>query len=212
MPFPGKLVPEIIARVKQGKLTPPRAVLPSIPPPLEAICLKAMAFEPADGTGRRESWPTTSSTGSPTSRWPPIPSGGSSGLARWLRRHRTWTYAAAAALVGITLVATVALVLVNGARQQRGSGPQPGGGEFQDGPEGRRQLPHERQREPAPEGAGHARHPQPAAGNCSSPRCPFYEEFVNKRSQDPKLREQLAKAYVPPRVNHPGHRDRSRTR
>ena len=38
-------------------------------------------------------------------------------LSRWLRRHRSWTYAAAAALVGITMVATLALFVVDGARR-----------------------------------------------------------------------------------------------
>ena len=36
-------------------------------------------------------------------------------LSRWLRRHRSWTYAGAAALVGITAVATAALFFVDRA-------------------------------------------------------------------------------------------------
>ena len=38
-------------------------------------------------------------------------------VSRWLRRHRSWTYAAAAALVGITMVATFAVFVVDGARR-----------------------------------------------------------------------------------------------
>jgi len=48
-------------------------------------------------------------------------------VSRWLRRHRSWTYAAAAALVGITMVATFAVFVVDGARrgeENAGSDPK----------------------------------------------------------------------------------------
>ena len=46
-PFAAENAAKIIAKVKAGELTQPRALVPSIPPQLEAICLKAMAFRPA---------------------------------------------------------------------------------------------------------------------------------------------------------------------
>ena len=39
-------------------------------------------------------------------------------LGRWLRQHRTWTYAAAAALVGVSLAATIGVVVVDQARRR----------------------------------------------------------------------------------------------
>ena len=39
-------------------------------------------------------------------------------LRRWLRRHRTWTYAGVAALVGICVVATIAVVVIEGSRRR----------------------------------------------------------------------------------------------
>jgi eukaryotic-like serine/threonine-protein kinase len=45
-PLPAENAAEIIAKVKAGELTPPRVLVPSVPFPLEAICLKAMAFQP----------------------------------------------------------------------------------------------------------------------------------------------------------------------
>ena len=41
-------VGEALRRVQRGEFPPPRAVRPSIPPGLEAICLKAMALKPED--------------------------------------------------------------------------------------------------------------------------------------------------------------------
>ncbi len=39
-------------------------------------------------------------------------------LGRWQRQHRSWTYAAVAALVGISLAATIGVVVVDGARRR----------------------------------------------------------------------------------------------
>ena len=63
-------------------------------------------------------WPTTSSTGWPTSRSQAYPEQRLERLGRWLRQHRTWTYAAVAALVGISLAATIGVVVVDGARRR----------------------------------------------------------------------------------------------
>ena len=38
--------------------------------------------------------------------------------ARWLRQHRTWTYAAGAALIGISLAATIGVVVVEQGRRR----------------------------------------------------------------------------------------------
>ena len=46
--FPGAKVLDVIQRVCQGDFRPPRSVRRSLPAPLEAICLKAMAVRPED--------------------------------------------------------------------------------------------------------------------------------------------------------------------
>jgi serine/threonine-protein kinase len=48
LPFTGETVTEIVARVKAGSFLPPRKVNREVPPPLEAVVLKAMAHDPAD--------------------------------------------------------------------------------------------------------------------------------------------------------------------
>ena len=53
--FAGDKVLDVIQRVRKGEFRPPRSVQRSVPAPLEAICLKAMAVQPEDryalGTG-----------------------------------------------------------------------------------------------------------------------------------------------------------------
>ena len=115
MPFPGKNSADIILQVKEGKPTPPRALQPSLPAPLEAICLKAMAHEPKDR------YISARELGRDLEHWiadEPVaayPERGPQKLARWLRRHRTLTYGVATTLGGIALVATIAIFVLNDA-------------------------------------------------------------------------------------------------
>ena len=48
LPFPGSSAADILTRVKNGEVVPPRKRNPEIPRPLEAICLKALASLPQD--------------------------------------------------------------------------------------------------------------------------------------------------------------------
>jgi serine/threonine protein kinase len=47
-PFEGKDYVDIAREVQRGEFVRPRLVIPEIPQPLEAICLKAMALQPSD--------------------------------------------------------------------------------------------------------------------------------------------------------------------
>ncbi len=98
-----------------GSFPHPRAVNPSIPRALEAVCLKAMATAPADRyasvralAAEVKHWladePVLAYRESPSQR-----------LARWTRRHRAWAQAAGVALVMVTLVAAIAALLVGRA-------------------------------------------------------------------------------------------------
>ena len=119
-------VTTLLARVKNGEFPPPRQVNPAGAAPLEAICLKAMASVPRTGTPTPRSWPTRSSAGWPTSRWPPIASRGGHGLAVGPaapaagRRRRGAAVTAVAGLIAGDRPA--------GPRPARDRGPAPGGG------------------------------------------------------------------------------------
>ncbi len=114
--FPERM-PVVIQKVLAGDFPPPRAVDRSIPVALEAICLKAMAKDPqARYTSVRalaqdlEHWladePTAAHPESALER-----------VLRWFRQHRAWTYAAAAALLGFTIVAISAAFVIDGYRR-----------------------------------------------------------------------------------------------
>ena len=90
---------EVIARVVAGQIKPPREVDPSIPPPLAAICRKALALLPADRYPKAldlaadvEAWLADEPVAVYPDRW-------QTRLRRWYKRHRTLVHSAGAAAV-----------------------------------------------------------------------------------------------------------------
>jgi len=47
-PHQGRDAVELLRRITQGDITPPRGLVPDVPPALEAICLKALTLNPTD--------------------------------------------------------------------------------------------------------------------------------------------------------------------
>lgn len=106
-PYHGKLASEILAQAMTGQYRAPRHLQPGIPGPLEAICLKAMAREPADR------YPSAASlfadvecwmSDQPVSAWPEP---ATQRIGRLLRRHRTLARAVTAAVLVLAVVSTV---------------------------------------------------------------------------------------------------------
>jgi eukaryotic-like serine/threonine-protein kinase len=117
-PFVEGRAAEIIARVQRGDFPRPRDLDRGAPPPLEAICLKAMALRPADRYDSPRSlaadielWMADEPVSVYRESW-------RQQLARWARRHRTWTQAGAAALFAVTVVALTSALAVNAARHR----------------------------------------------------------------------------------------------
>jgi serine/threonine-protein kinase len=193
-PFPGEKPSEIIAKVKKGELNPPRALVPSIPPPLEAICLKAMAFRP------EQRYQSARELALDLEHWiadEPVaasPDRRLQKLSRWLRRHRTWTYAAAAALVGITVVATVAVVVVEGSRRSEAEARKEAEANFN--------MAQQAVEEYLTNVSENTLLKEQDSLDIGSLRkdllqtaLKYYEQFVNQRSHDPQLRKDLANAH-----------------
>ena len=112
-PFAGRDRPALLAAVMEGDFSPPRALDPTIPPALEAICLKAMARRPEAryGSAREladevERWLADA----PVLAWPDP---ASVRLRRWARRHRPLVAAAAVLLVMTSLGSVGAAVLLD---------------------------------------------------------------------------------------------------
>lgn len=94
---------EVLGRVARGEIPPPRTIDPTIPRPLEAICLKAMAFRPEDR------YPSARALAEDVKRWmddAPVSACRDPlhvRTARWARRHqRLVTGTAAVVLVGLS--------------------------------------------------------------------------------------------------------------
>ena len=117
-PFRDRDVGSVLNRVMAGDFEPPRELDSSVPKPLEAICLKAMALRLDDRyqSARAlaediEHWLADESVVALPDTFPER-------VARWFRRHRTWTQAIAVTLILVGTVSTVAALLVNEARKQ----------------------------------------------------------------------------------------------
>ena len=117
-PFTGKSSNDVMAKVRAGDVSPPRIVNHSVPPALQAICLKAMHVDP---TSRYESAGGLAAdlekwlAGEPVEAWPePL----SARTLRWVRRHRTLVTGAVAALVVFVVVASIAALSLDAARRR----------------------------------------------------------------------------------------------
>src|SRR5262249_23165315 len=105
-PFEGNDLPQLLQAVRSGDFPPPRKLDPTLDRALEAVCLKAMALSSDDR------YASTQALAEDIDRWladepvvahrEPL----TARIRRWLRRHRTLTVGAAAAvLVGLVSLA-----------------------------------------------------------------------------------------------------------
>jgi hypothetical protein len=98
-PYAGRNTYETVEKVKAGACPPPRAVNPAVPKPLDAICCKAMRFEPgeryagaAELARDLERWLADEPVTAWREPW-------ALRARRWLRRHQTLAAAAAASFL-----------------------------------------------------------------------------------------------------------------
>ena len=118
-PFADRDLAELLRKVERGEFLRPAPSTARVDRGLDAICRKAMALKPEDrygsarAAGRRHRALAGRRAGRGAARI-----GGRPRLARWARRHRSWTRAGAAALMLVTLVSVLAAVLVNQARSR----------------------------------------------------------------------------------------------
>jgi serine/threonine-protein kinase len=117
-PFSGSDTATILRRVSSDEVEPPRLVVPTTPPALEAICLKALAKKPM------ARYDTAKELAREIQRWladEPVTAWPESLLTRsgrWVRRHRTGVATALAALiVAVGGLLAVAAVQADSGRQ-----------------------------------------------------------------------------------------------
>jgi serine/threonine-protein kinase len=108
--FTSLKVREVLADVAKGRFLKPRLVDKSIPLPLEAICLKAMALDPAARYSSAQALADDLEHWMADEPVSALPETEMERAARWMRHHKTWTQAMAAAMILVALTAGVAYV------------------------------------------------------------------------------------------------------
>lgn len=109
---------ELLEKVRIGEVRPPRALDPSLPRPLESICMKAVTAR-ADGR-----YADAGGLAADLERYladQPVSAHAESlteQLARWSRRHRRVLVTAALGLLLLTLASVLAAILVDGQRRR----------------------------------------------------------------------------------------------
>jgi serine/threonine-protein kinase len=117
-PFLGKKVRDIIAKVCKSKFDSPRAVDSTVPKPLNAICLKAMAARPGDR------YQAAIELADDLNRWltgEPVrayPEPWWMRVQRWIRKHKALVTAVGGSLLCINVIAVIAAVLIAQSRDR----------------------------------------------------------------------------------------------
>ena len=116
-PVEGKDVAEILKNVQRGQFAPPHSVQPGVSPPLEAICLKAMALKlkdryasPRELAEDIEHWLADE----PVRAWPEP---WTVKARRWVGHHRTLVTASAATIMVAVVGLTIATALLGAANE-----------------------------------------------------------------------------------------------
>ncbi len=112
VPFVGDDLAAIDVRVRRGDFPRPHELRRDVPPALEAVCLKAMALKPENRylaagpmAADVEKWLADE----PVTVWrEPV----AARTRRWMRRHRSWVAASAAALTITSIVAAAAALSI----------------------------------------------------------------------------------------------------
>ncbi len=118
VPFRGRDTTELLRRVRQGAVTPPRQVCPATPAPLEAVCLRAMARQP------EQRYASAAELADDVRSWladEPVrayPEPAARRLARWARRRQALVASAAAILLTLTVALGIGLGLLRRQQQE----------------------------------------------------------------------------------------------
>lgn len=114
-PIPRGKLPEMLKNVVEGNIEPPRKIDPTIPKPLEAVCMKALAKEKADRYASAldlsreiERWLADEPVTAYQEPW-------YHQLRRWVRRHRTLV-TTSSAVVAFAVFSLIGWNVVEGRR------------------------------------------------------------------------------------------------
>ena len=117
-PYAGQNVDSAIQLARSGQWRRPRQINPSVPRSLEAVCRKAMAFNPKDRYSSAgelandlDRWLDDEPVSARREPWWEI-------AGRWMRRNRSTVGVAAIGLILITLISGTAAVVIDSLRER----------------------------------------------------------------------------------------------
>ncbi|MCA9181065.1 MAG: serine/threonine protein kinase, partial [Planctomycetales bacterium] len=116
--YEGESISEVLARVRSGVFEHPRTVRADVPAALDAICVKAMSYAPADR------YPNASAIANDIDRWladesvSVWPDPVLERIRRWTKRNRTLATSIAAGLLVAVLTLSVASLFLDAARRR----------------------------------------------------------------------------------------------
>lgn len=190
-PFEGTDVGTTLQRVQRGEFPRPRDVNATVPKPLEAICLKAMATKPSERyaspqqmAGDIEHWLADEAV-------PAYRETLSERLGRWTRRHRAIAQASVVALIVISVVSLVASYWVNNARRNEAIARAAAEKSFQDAKNAVNEFFTKVSEEKLLDVPGL----QPLRRELLQSAERYYTGFIKERSDDPNLQLDLAAAH-----------------
>ncbi|MCA9238526.1 MAG: protein kinase, partial [Planctomycetales bacterium] len=108
----------VLQRVQRGEFPPPRSIKPVVPRPLEAICLKAMALEPADRYASAQAMADDLEAWLADEPIAALPEPWQARARRWIKKHRA-VVSTVAGVALATLAASLLGVAVLTAANQR---------------------------------------------------------------------------------------------
>lgn len=192
--FRDERISDTIAKVLAGEFASPRAVDRSIPQALESICLRAMAKDPAARYSSVralaqdiEHWMADEPVAAHPER--PIER-----VGRWVRQHRNWAVAGAATLLGVALVASIAALVIEGARRSESTARKEAETNFD-----MAQRAVEVYLTSVSENTLLSQQDsvdiRTLRRDLLNSALGYYKEFAEQRKNDPSLRRQLANAY-----------------
>jgi serine/threonine protein kinase/tetratricopeptide (TPR) repeat protein len=118
IPYDGSTKEDVIKNVRRGEFLPPQQVKPGTPPALDAICRKAMSFQPQDRyagvlalAADVDHWLADEPVAAYSEPW-------TARASRWARRHRSAVAGIAAFLVCAVIALAITTALVS-AEQRR---------------------------------------------------------------------------------------------
>ncbi len=118
LPFEARSSRELLERVQTGAFPAPRERNPSVPRPLEAVCLKAMAHRPEDRyatalelAGDLEQWLADEPVQAYREPW-------TARVRRWMSRHRPLVTGGVVLLFAVVVLLLVVVYFVNDAWEQ----------------------------------------------------------------------------------------------